>query len=204
MADSKAPITKMQSRHALACIKLASTTILRSEAISMEHPTVPLSWESCYTLFLATMCLVFLIAAHNGTSQPSEAWRRASVGIRILYANVCADDCASACLEVLKMVVRQLNHTVDFDFEQIERSTTRICRSGALGHHRQGDPPVPILKMPLSFNSPMPVAQAVTPLPTPAERFANPDNVLAHAEDLPLGFGFTDLLNMDVDDERFA
>lgn len=200
MADSKA-IPKSQSRHALACIKLASNTILRSEAMARGYPDLALSWESTYTLFLGIMCLVFLISAHNNTSQPSEAWRRATVGIRILYANACVDDCASACLRVLKVVVRQLNHTVDFDFDQIEASARQVCRPSAPEQsHEQ------LFERRRTETSP----KAARPEPSPdastdvqREGFADADRLLASAENLPLGFGFTDLLNMDYEDDRF-
>lgn len=206
MADGKA-IPLSQSRHALACIKLASTAISRSEAVTRNHPDLPLSWDAAYTLFLAIMCLVFLISAHNGTSQPSEAWRRASVGIRILTANVCVDDCASACLKVLRMVTRQLNHTVDFDFDDIEATTSQICQLGSPKRGREAmavsavldqETPAPGAERPeaaggIAFQTTSPAANKV---------FTGADQILAHADVLPLGVGFTDLLNMDINGDN--
>jgi hypothetical protein len=96
------PIPSSQSQHALACLKIASTTILKSEAVMKAGILCTASWKSIYTLFLSVMCLIFLIAAHNGTSQPSEAWRKASIGIKVLAACRCGDDGAAACLRVLK------------------------------------------------------------------------------------------------------
>lgn len=102
MADGRA-ISLAESRHALACIKVASTTVLRSAEMTSRYPELALSWEFVYTLFLAIMCLIFLISAHHGTSQPSEAWRRAAVGIETMMANACVDDGASSCLKVVKV-----------------------------------------------------------------------------------------------------
>ncbi|RMZ77638.1 hypothetical protein DV738_g4292, partial [Chaetothyriales sp. CBS 135597] len=123
-----AAISLNQSQHALACLKVASTTILKTEAAMNSGAFCPTSWRSVYSVFLAVICLVFLIAAHNGTSQPSEAWKRALAGIRILAACRCCDNGADACLAILKMVVRRLKHTVDFDIEQVEASTPRLCQ----------------------------------------------------------------------------
>lgn len=204
MADGKA-IPLSQSRHALACIKLASTAISRSEAVTRNHPDLPLSWDAAYTLFLAIMCLVFLISAHNGTSHPSEAWRRASVGIRILTANVCVDDCASVCLKVLRMVTRQLNHTVDFDFDEIEATTSQICQ---LGSPKRGREAMAVSAVLEQVPSPAPRAErpgvagrvsSHTTSPVQRALYTDADKMLAHADVLPLGVGFTDLLNMDLD-----
>jgi len=54
---------------------------------------------------------------------------QAETGIRILAALRCTDDGATACLRILKILVHRLSHTVDFNFDQIEASTTRLCRS---------------------------------------------------------------------------
>lgn len=72
MAEGKA-IPLSHSRHALTYIKLASMTITRLQSNVLAMPDVLLSWDTMYTLFLAIICLVFLISAHNGTSHPSEA-----------------------------------------------------------------------------------------------------------------------------------
>lgn len=199
MADGKA-IPLSQSRHALACIKIASTTILRSQTIMDSLSHTSMSWDAVYTLFLAVMCLVFLISAHNGTSQPSEAWQRGAVGIRILTANKCVDGCASGCLDVLKMVVRQLNHTVDFDFEQIEATTTQICRSDMSAEDLNR---LQMAMEPAASSSRTVQKQETqgSAAPEGIPRLTNADKMLAHAEDLPLGFRFTDLLYMDFDED---
>lgn len=98
------------------------------------------------------------------------------------------------------MVVRQLNHTVDFDFEQIEAAASLVCRAALPEEPRARSAHARVHKV-----DQLAQAAGVRPAsPVVEERFANADNVLAHAEDLPLGFGFTDLLNLDVDDERFG
>jgi hypothetical protein len=159
------------------------------------------------------MCLIFLIAAHNGTSQPGEAWRRARTGIGVLCRQVCVGDCAGRCLVVLRVVVGQLSYTVDFDFDRIvkeEREAGRVICGGGEGHEngRVGEA-VDVgqrQRQQEQQRAWMGQRQAQGGVSRGANdgTFADPfggnaDNVLAHAEDLPLGFGFTDLLNMDVD-----
>lgn len=102
MADG-GTISLMQSQHALACIKLASTCIVHSETLLKRGVLYPGSWIAVYTVFLSVMCLIYLIAAHNGTSQPSQAWQRAALGIRIIAACNCVNNCAAAGLQVLKV-----------------------------------------------------------------------------------------------------
>jgi hypothetical protein len=102
MADG-GTIPRTQSYHALACIKLASSTIQRSCVLLGQGDILPGSWVSIHTIFLSVMCLIFLIAAHQGTWRPTEAWQRASLGIRIIIASKCADDCSKTSLEVLKV-----------------------------------------------------------------------------------------------------
>jgi hypothetical protein len=108
MADG-GTISLVQSQYALVCIKLASTTILRSEAMIKRGVVHPGSWAAVYTIFLSVMCLIFLIAAHKGTSQPSEAWQRAAVGIRLIATCKCVDNCSAVGLRVLK--VCRLNYS---------------------------------------------------------------------------------------------
>lgn len=201
MAEGRSiPIS--QSRHALACIKLASTTISRLEASALAMPDVPLSWSTTYTLFLAIMCLVFLISAHNGTAHPSEAWHRCETGIRLLTQNSCIDNCAATCLKMLKEVVRQLNHTVDFDFDHIQVTSDTICATPSsneeltLPHfealdawpgmaERTRPPPMDHPRNPgVSQSSPLPIEQSM-----------DADAMLAHAEDLAIGIDLAAILS---------
>ncbi|OAL32531.1 hypothetical protein AYO22_00553 [Fonsecaea multimorphosa] len=121
MADG-APITRTQSQHALACIKIAATTITRAEVMLQRGLLAPASWSVIYTLFLAVMCLLFLIATHNGTSRPSEAWKKGELGIRLLATMRCYDNA-----DLSKMVIKQLSHTVQFDVDRIVASTECLC-----------------------------------------------------------------------------
>ena len=95
--------SRSQSQHALACIKISSITITRSEEMMKRGFLCSASWMSVYSIFLSVACLVFLIAAHNGTSKPSEAWKKAHSGIRLLASFRCRDDGATACLGILKV-----------------------------------------------------------------------------------------------------
>lgn len=203
MAEGKA-IPLSQSRHALACIKLASTTIVRLESNALAMPDVPLSWSTTYTLFLAIMCLVFLISAHNGTSHPSEAWHRCETGIRLLTKNACVDNCAATCLKLLREVVRQLNHTVDFNFDHIQDTSSRICASAS----SENDFTIPNFEPLDAWLSPVgrtrraathELAEAArnstATSPVPNERPMDADTMLAHAEDLAVGIDLEAVLN---------
>ena len=97
------PIPRIQSQHALACIKIASTTITRSEIMHQRGLLAPASWSVIYTLFQAVMCLLFLIATHNGTARPSEAWKKGELGIRLLATMRCFDNGAVRCLWIIKV-----------------------------------------------------------------------------------------------------
>jgi hypothetical protein len=97
------PIIRIQSQHALACIKIASTTITRSEIMYQRGLLAPASWSVIYTLFQAVTCLLFLIATHNGTSRPSEAWKKGELGIRLLATMRCFDNGAARCLWIIKV-----------------------------------------------------------------------------------------------------
>ena len=183
-------ITMSESQHALACIKVASKTIVRSENM-LGQVLPPASWTSIYSLFLSVMCLIFLIAAHRGTTHPSEAYKKAVTGIKVLAAHRCVDDCASACLIVLRLVVHQLSHTLAFDFERIEQSTPCLC------HKR--DPAETPDGMDVTTPSQRKLSLAhilINQSPMGAPELASPswqsdaDKILAQAEEMPLLFGF--------------
>lgn len=197
MAKGKA-LPLAQSRHALACVKIASTTILRAEILIHQLPEVGATWSATYTLFLAVLVLIFLISAHDGTSQPGEAWRRAVTGLRSLYSDRCIEDCAFTGIEVLKLIVRQLNHTVDFDFDSIERHAAEARRASV------SKTDVTLSNNPATY--PLPSGEAEKPDPAaasgePIDHYADADRMLAHAEILPLGFGFVDLLNAELEED---
>lgn len=122
-------MSKTQSYHALACLKIATSTISHVDRPTDHSQLNSLadSWLGIYTIFSAVMCLVFLIAAHPGTARPSVAWQRAYKGIRILAASSCGDNMAAACLEVVKIVTTELSHTVYFDYRHIEANVRRVC-----------------------------------------------------------------------------
>jgi hypothetical protein len=190
MADG-GTITLTESQHALACIKVASTTIARSEVMMGKRNLPPASWMTLYSLFLSVMCLVFLIAAHHGTTQPSEAFKKAVTGIRVLASYRCVDHCAVACLNVLRIIVRQLSHTVDFDIDQIEASTPCAC-----SRHQNGASPETMdiatpsqTKLSLAHilidQPPIVVADNSSPVWQ-----SDADKILAQAEEMSLLYGF--------------
>ncbi|KPI42556.1 uncharacterized protein AB675_9787 [Cyphellophora attinorum] len=183
------PLPLAQSRHALACVKIASTTILRSEVDS----NITATFSSTYALFVAVTTLIFLISAHEGTAQPGEAWKRAVTGLRGLYGNRCSEDIATTGLEVLEVLVGQLSHTVDFDFRGIEKEAVEARMQAS----------VPSLRPPARE---VQRARTTTPVVHDEEEeeigyYADADRLLARAETMPLGFGFVDLLEADLDVE---
>ena len=101
----------------------------------------------------------------------------------------------------MQKVVRQLSHTVEFDFEQIEATTRQICQSGVTDESLHAATPAPDTLVDGAI-------ARTAPTPTSASSVQKgladgADTMLAHAEDLPLGFGFTDLLNNeDLDVEE--
>ncbi|KAK5298744.1 Gypsy retrotransposon integrase-like protein 1 [Exophiala xenobiotica] len=121
------PTAQKASQRALACIRIASTAITRSEAIQQLGLLRPASWTSIYTTFLSVVCLVFLIATREGARNPIEAWRKAESGIRLLASTTCHETGSKQCLDILKELVRNLSNTVDFDIDEIEATTKRVC-----------------------------------------------------------------------------
>lgn len=97
------PTTKIQSEHALACMKIAGITISRTDVMYQRGLLCPASWNSIYTLFLAVSCLLFLIATHPGTSRPSNAWKKGERGIMLLAAMRCVNNGAVKCLLIIKV-----------------------------------------------------------------------------------------------------
>ncbi|KAF4551071.1 Fungal Zn(2)-Cys(6) binuclear cluster domain-containing protein 11 [Elsinoe fawcettii] len=121
------PVSRTRSQRVLTCIKVASKTIGFCES-QMKHKMLePSSWFQTYTLFLAILTLVFLIASHKGTTHPSEAWKKGEQGIRLLASMRCHDNGAVKCLRVLKAIIDQLSHTVEFDIDNIEKTTPLLC-----------------------------------------------------------------------------
>ncbi|KAI1613018.1 hypothetical protein EDD36DRAFT_465164 [Exophiala viscosa] len=126
-------ITKTQSEHALACIKVAGTTISRTDVMYQRGLLCPASWSTIYTLYLAVSSLLFLIATHPGTSRPSNAWKKSERGIRLLATMRCYDNGAVKCLLIIKMLIQQLSHTVLFDVDHIVATTSGLCPCSASG-----------------------------------------------------------------------
>lgn len=190
MAEGK-PLSFNESQHALACIKVASTTIARSEAMMSKGLWPPASWTSFYALFLSTMCLTFLIACHSGTSHPSEAWKKAALGINVLAAYRCTDTCASSALDVLRLVVSHLSHTVQFDLQQIE-ATPNLCgrrrEANSMGGTDIASPGAAKLSLAHILINPTPIRRS-SELASP-EWQSNADKILAQAEEMSLMYGF--------------
>ena len=102
MAGGEA-LSPRRSQSALLCIKFSSITITRAEEMIKRKLLGPASWLSIYTILLSVVSLIFLIAAHKGTSMPSEAWKKALGGIQLLAALRCGDNVAAGALVVLRV-----------------------------------------------------------------------------------------------------
>ncbi|KAK5026965.1 Gypsy retrotransposon integrase-like protein 1 [Exophiala sideris] len=132
------PTSQRASQRALACIRIASTAITRSETIQELGLLRPASWTSVYTIFLSVVCLVFLIATREGTQRPVEAWRKAESGIRLLAATQCHETCSFQCLEILKQLIKHLSHTVNLEIDRIESATGPVCQTSVPFDDRPG------------------------------------------------------------------
>ncbi|KAI1371804.1 hypothetical protein F4677DRAFT_449982 [Hypoxylon crocopeplum] len=195
MADGGS-ISVMQSYHALACIKIASSTIVRSHEMVKEGLLLTGLWTSIYTIFLSVMCLIFLIAAHRGTVRPSQAWQRAAVGIRLIAA------------------FNELSHTVYFDFDEIEASVIRTCSRGTSETTSQVESPATATHRDhhedTSRNHERPTSVTRTPtwLNFDSQNFSNnlagtenkADRMLVQAEGLSTEFDFRDMLHLSDDE----
>ncbi|KAF2226007.1 hypothetical protein BDZ85DRAFT_74157 [Elsinoe ampelina] len=126
MANNTA-ISRTRSQRVLTCIKTASKAISFAETYQKQSLLEPSSWFQTYTVFLSVLTLVFLIASHKGTTRPGEAWKKAEQGIRLLAAMRCHDNGANKSLRVLRALVDQLSHTVEFDIDMIEQTTPLLC-----------------------------------------------------------------------------
>lgn len=171
-----------QSYHALACLKIATTTIANAE--KWPPGSMAGSWLAIYTVFSAVMCLVFLIAAHPGTARPSVAWHRARKGICIIASYRCGSNLAVACVEVLRIVTVELKHTVWFDFEGIRKAAPRLCEVEREKGSSESASPQHDLKIGANHEG--------------MEYAA--DRMLFQAEALASDFGFQDILNMSDSD----
>ncbi|KAI0386518.1 hypothetical protein F5Y04DRAFT_124020 [Hypomontagnella monticulosa] len=208
MADGGS-ISVTESYHALACIRIASATIVRSHEMMSQGLFLTGIWPSVYTIFLSVMCLIFLIAAHRGTSRPSRAWQRAAVGIRIIAAFKCVEDCSTGCLEVLKMVTKELSHTVYFDFDEIEASVIGNCDRSTGGTTSRVHSPATAGQH--GYHEDNPTIDGLSALDTRTSAWLNSDfnipdhhidsenqadRMLVQAEELPAEFDFRDMLHL--------
>ncbi|KAI2615021.1 hypothetical protein GGR54DRAFT_314933 [Hypoxylon sp. NC1633] len=197
-------ISVIQSYHALACIKIASSTIARSHDMIKEGLLLTGLWPSIYTIFLSVMCLIFLIAAHRGTERPSQAWQRAAVGTRLIAAFECEDDCSTNCVEVLKTVISKLSHTIYFDIDEIEASVvrhhaSRVDSPATINPHedasRKQQQPPSVTRTPTWLDIDF---QSLATTPAGPENQA--DRMFVQAEGLSTEFDFRD--TMQLSDEE--
>lgn len=212
MADGGS-ISVTESYHALACIRIASSTIVKSHEMMSQGLFLTGIWPSVYTIFLSVMCLIFLIAAHRGNSLPSRAWQRAAVGIRIIAAFKCVEDCSTGCLEVLKMVTKELSHTVYFDFDEIEASVIGNCDKSTGGTTSTVQSPVTTGRH--AYHEDISRIDGHPALDTRTSAWLNSDfnipdhnintenkadKMLVQAEELPAEFDFRDMLHLSDED----
>jgi len=92
-----------QLRCALACVKIARRTVLKSAAMQDKGFLSPASWYSVYTIFLSIVILVFFLAAETDARETTDAQQAAEEGVRILAGSECQDIGAKRCLDVLQV-----------------------------------------------------------------------------------------------------
>jgi hypothetical protein len=98
------------------------------------------------------------------------------------------------------MVISELSHTVDFDIDQIECSVVRLCQSSVeaqdMQHIQQQDSIIP-LDQQVTISAGMPLMERVeSTYSVNVDPQNEADKMLAQAEELPMEFGFKDLLNL--------
>jgi len=100
------------------------------------------------------------------------------------------------------MVISELSHTVDFDIDHIESSVIRLCQGDvddqqSIQRQLQQDLAIqaPDREGPVSPVIRTPLMERVEGVNFDPQNEA--DKMLAQAEELPMEFGFNDLLNLD-------
>lgn len=94
---------KRQLRCALACVRIARRTILKSASVQRRAFLAPASWFSVYTIFLSIVTLVFYLACQSETEEATDLRQTAETGVRILAGSECQDIGAKRCLDVLRV-----------------------------------------------------------------------------------------------------
>lgn len=96
---------KRQLKCILACIKVASSVISRSEQMLQKENLYPAAWPAVYTIFLSVVCLIFFIATQRGTQAANQTQQKVETGIRLLASTSCHDTGADRCLEILQVTL---------------------------------------------------------------------------------------------------
>lgn len=196
------PLPEAHSRAALTCLKIAVNTIIRCDNLlqilkqghgqdTQVRTMHPSNWSLIYSLFLAVVMLIFLISLHDGTSRPSQAWQRAQMGIKVLMALKCTEGGASRCLAIIQELVRQLNYTVDFDFVEMESTTTTICQHHRNIYEKTSHAPMagdlqPVLNQSLFWIADPEHKDEFEPFSDEPGTTITPDELLARASAIPL------------------
>ena len=102
-ARSENPPDKRQLRCALACIKVAESTIVRSDSMLQSGFLSPSSWHSVYTVFLSVVSLIFFLATQPDAQESVKVHQVAGLGVRILASTACQDAGSQRCLDVLRV-----------------------------------------------------------------------------------------------------
>src|SRR5437868_1780871 len=97
------PPDKRQLHCALACIKVAKSTILRSKAMLQTKILSPSSWHSVYTVFLSVVALIFFLATQADARESMKVRQIAECGVRLLASTACHDTGSRRCLDVLRV-----------------------------------------------------------------------------------------------------
>jgi hypothetical protein len=96
------------------------------------------------------------------------------------------------------MVTRELSHTVEFDIDQVESSVVRLCQSNVEEQSMYLQAPIAPPNQQVVISTDIPSMERVKSTSSAKVDLQNEaDKMLAQAEELPMEFGFSDLLNLD-------
>lgn len=96
--------SKRQREYAETCISMASRVVSISINHQQQGLLCPASWPSLYTVFIATICLIFAYVIRKDTPDEHDLRQDIENGIKLLACTACSTDTGSVrCLEILRV-----------------------------------------------------------------------------------------------------
>lgn len=150
----------------MTCVEMAKKVI----ELSVEHQRkgllCPASWPSVYTVFIATICLIFAHATRKETTEDDGVHTDIEDGIRLLACTACSTDTGSVrCLEILRRLLTRVSYAVDVNFDKICGETSPCCTI-AFPSRDEGDSPHSLDELHIA-GPPPPKADRRQPLTSP-------------------------------------